>query len=377
MAHILKEFAKHCGVKTGKPVIKDFFVPILDQEYITIDTSNCIGDSEYFYFKEYVDAFKSLRKKDIKVYNICGDKKVENADNYYDELSSNQCNFLIKNSKLHICVDNATGHIASIYKVPTIVLFSHSHPRLSMPLWNTKGTECLEPKYKNGKPAYFPNKDNSVVNTIYPDRIIEATYKLTDFLKPSGFKTVYIGKHFKEKIANVIPNFHSADPRLKGKTLNIRYDKCDNLENLQKWLQTNQCGIVSNQEIDIRILNHFKKSIKTIVFEFDSEVNCSEDYFNMLKHIGIKFSIYIKNITNEKFKMIKNDLFDLPLYKLNEPQTFPFKFKSNYKFASNNYWISEGKIFTSYFNAKNLDKSINISDDIDFITEIENFYIYE
>jgi hypothetical protein len=377
MAHILKEFAKHCGVKVGKPILKDSFYPILYKDYITIDTSNCQGDSQYLYFKEYVEAFKALRKEDIKVINISGDYKIENADDTIDQLTAKQCNYLIKNSKLHICVDSPTGHIASYYNIPTIVLFSHSHPKLSMPVWNTKNTECIIPDYKNGIPHYFPNQDNSVINTIYPDRLIESTNKLVNFLSVSKFKTIYIGKHFKEKIANVIPNFHAKSALLNGNVVNLRYDKFKDFENLQKWLQSNLCGIVTDEEIDLRILNIFKHKIKMIVFEFDSKINCSEEYLNTLKKIGIKFKIYIKNVSDLDYRMAKNDLFDFDIEKLDEPSEFPFKFNSSLKFASNNVWISEGKIFKSYSNAKKLDNSINIINDEDFIKEIENFYIYE
>jgi hypothetical protein len=69
MSHLAEEYAKSCGVKIGKPVLRPHYFPILYDKYITIHNDKKVQSKEYDMWPEVIELLKPYLK-DIKVIQI-------------------------------------------------------------------------------------------------------------------------------------------------------------------------------------------------------------------------------------------------------------------------------------------------------------------
>ena len=293
MPHILQEYAKHCGVKVGEPVVSDHFFPLHATRYITLDITSVGGVSWYRYWNDVVALFKSsLTGKPIKVVSLVSDKSPPiGEDIRVGGVSVKQLNHIIKDSMLHLSVDGPTSHIASAYGVPQVVLYSNSRPEYNGPYWNVDKVKYLLPKYKNDKPSFLPEENPPVVNTIYPDKILEA---IGSFLPESklSHKVHYIGDMYHHRLMEVVPDFTGDVPQLADKLLNIRMDLHFDEKNLSFWLARNRASIITSQPISGEILRQFKTNVLLVNFYCHVGQFPSLEYLKNIQNLGININLF-------------------------------------------------------------------------------------
>ena len=69
MSHLAEEYAKSCGVKIGKPVLKPHYFPILHDKYITIHNDKKVQAKEYDMWPDVIELLKKALG-DIKIIQI-------------------------------------------------------------------------------------------------------------------------------------------------------------------------------------------------------------------------------------------------------------------------------------------------------------------
>lgn len=382
MGHLIEEYAKSLGVKIGKPVLVDHYYPTLDDKYITIHTDDKIDSKNYEYFPQVINLLKPiLNKNGYKIYQIGGpqDPKLPNVDGSFLNLNYKQSSYLIKNSKLHIGIDSLPIHIASIYDIPIVALYSHIYPSNAYPYWSTKKNICIIEADRNGnKPSFGYQESPKTIRTIKPEDIANSALKLLDINNIVNFNTLNIGNHYHIPIVEVIPNFTANIEDQKNNTLYIRADLHFDEQNIAFWCSNYKVKIITDRIIPLDLLNYFSSKIEYVFFKL-KDTNVSFEYFEEVKKSKINFTI----CTNEKEKLsdLRNKFFDFKVdYDNANDRALEFK-KVECKFLTNKILISKGNFYPSEAHLK-IDKKLDginetIYDDNDFWKDSEHYYLYE
>ena len=378
MAHILKEFSKHCGVEVGEPVLTKHFFPIKHKKYITIDTSSSNQACQYPYWKECVEMLREAMPEDVAIVRLGlpTDSRFFGEDLALAMLSVKQCNYLISNSMAHICVGGYSQHVASAYKVPMVTMFSNNMPEYIGPVWSDNYV-ALKAEYKNGKPSFAAEETEPVIFSIYPDRIINGLHKIApDIFKKSPHRVDYVGPLFHHTLYEVKPDFFYPIQELDGKLLNIRMDFHHDETHLEKWLQTNRCSLITNKEISIDLLRKYRRHIPFINFFCKIGSYPSEDYLRQLEKAGIRFKLYSDAPDSDLLREEINKYFDFPFERIKRPEKWPEKAREATHFKSNKILVSKDGFFLSKSHMEKKDRSNKIIKSLDFLEELDHFYLY-
>ena len=83
MSHLAEEYAKSCGVKIGKPVLKPHYFPIMYDKYITIHNDKKVQSKEYDMLSDVIELLKS-KLNDIKIIQIGshGEERIQGVDDH-------------------------------------------------------------------------------------------------------------------------------------------------------------------------------------------------------------------------------------------------------------------------------------------------------
>lgn len=382
MGHLIEEYAKSLGVKIGKPVLLDHFYPTLHDKYITIHCDNKIDSKNYEYFPQVINLLKPiLNKNGYKIYQIGGpeDPKLQNADGIFLNLNYKQSTYLIKNSKLHIGIDSLPIHIASIYDIPIVALYSHIYPSNAYPYWSSnENVKILEADRKGLKPSFSYQESPKTIRTIYPEKIAQNALELLKIEEEIKFKTVSIGNNFCVKVLEVVPNFRAKLEDQSNGIIYIRADMHFNDQNIAFWCANYKSKIITNQIIPLDLLNQFASNIDFVFFKID-DMEITNEYFEEIKKLKIKFSLTTKN--EENLGKIRNNYFEFPVEFDNEKQTIEKQEKYNSYFLTNKIILSDGKLYASEAHVS-LDKCLDIhnetiQDDDGFWKDSQYFYFYE
>ena len=382
MGHLIEEYAKSLGVKIGKPVIVDHFYPTLDDKYITIHTDNKIDSKNYEYFIQVINLLTPiLNKYGYKIYQIGGseDPKLDNVNAHFLNLNYKQSAYLIKNSKLHIGIDSLPIHIASMYDVPIVALYSHIYPSNAYPYWSSKENVCiLESDKKDLKASFSYQEHPKSIRTIYPETIAQNALRLLKLDEVLNFKTLFIGSNYHIANVEVVPNFRAKLEDQKDKTIYIRADLHFDDQNIAFWCANYKCKIISNEIIPLDLIHQFSQNIDHIYFKL-LNLDIKNEYFEEIKKLKVKFTIVTKD--KENLSKIRNNYFDYIVEYDNEDERIQNQKKYNGKFFTNKVIISNSKVYASEAHMK-LEKSIDINNEVlhdedCFWKDAEHFYIYE
>lgn len=381
MAHLIEEYAKTLGVKIGKPILLDHYYPILHDKYITIHCDNKIDSKYYEYFPQVLNLVKPiLNKNGYAVYQTGGPQDpILNTDGSFLNLTYKQSAHLIKNSKLHVGIDSLPIHIASVYDVPIVVLYSHIYPSHAKPYWNSDGNVIiLEADRGSNKPSYSYTENPKTIRTIKPETIAQSILNLLKIDQKINFKTLKIGESYHTPIVEVVPNFLANLEDQKNKTIYIRSDLHFDEQKTAFWCSRHKCKLITKNIINLNLLQQFASNIEHIYFKID-DTNIPQEYFEQVRKLKINFTICIFN--KEMLGQIRNFYFDFRVEYDDEKQRTKDQEKFNCKFLTNKIIISEGKLYPSEAHLKiqkTLDSSNEvIYDDDSFWKDSEHFYFYE
>jgi len=380
MAHLIEEYAKSCGVKIGTPILDEHFFPITHKKYCTIDTRAEMPARFYPYWGETIALLKMSLVPKLAIIRI-GDN---NDTNHYGEtqsvggLSIKQLCHVIKGSSLHISVGGPTMHIASAFGVPSVSLFSNTLAEYEGPVWNKNKGVCLQAKLAEGYPSFSPEEAKPSILSIHPDHIISAAHSLCpEEISEPKEKITFIGELYHHKLLEVVPDFVAPLPILKNKLLNVRYDLCPNDKNLEGWLQTNRCSIISNKILPIDLLSKYKTSVTYMNFICEIGEFPDEDYLLQLQALGHPFKLYFKGKDSPEFRVELNRYFDFNFERIEPPTEWPENISEKTLFHTNKIIFNKDGQYGSkaHLLAKRNDNVLIKS--LDFLEEIGHFYLYE
>ena len=140
--HVLESYALQDNLKIDRPFIYEKYFPMATKgKYVTLDASSKEGSNKYSYWKNVLEMLAPhLREMDITVVQL-GDKDEEQIPGCYmavGQTDNNQKAYVIKNSELHICVNNLSLQLASNYDKKIVALFSNVYYDQFKPYWSDK-----------------------------------------------------------------------------------------------------------------------------------------------------------------------------------------------------------------------------------------------
>jgi hypothetical protein len=383
--NLTEKMALDCGVKISQPYLDRYFLPIRNDNYIIIDTRCKNATGEYDYFNDVLELVKPyLKEADIDIFQIATDKNVKLAcDKCFITINKKQENYLISKARLLISNENYSLHIASVFNIKSIGLYSLFNPNNTRPVWNTNSQIILESHRDGNLPSYGRlNESPKTINFISPYVIAK---NILDSLGISNdlerFELIHLGKSFNQKIVEIVPDFISDANFMKDRSINLRLDYVTNLNSsvFNYWVSNRKVNIITNKDININMVAPYRNNILLMTVMLSE--NISEKFLKHCKTIGLKLKIFCDDkdkLEEYRFKFLNWEIHqdfenEGALNKL-------INLSENSKFISSKILISKGKQFSckaNYFANKHLDnreESVILSKE--FEQEIEFFKIY-
>ena len=178
---MLETYSLATAMPIDKCFIKEEEIILPTDPYITFHPCDTKGTSrQYSFWKEVVDGLKSSSDFNHTIIQVGGenDDRYDVNTTYLGKTSIHSLAYLIKNSSLHLSYDSFPLHLASHYDIKIVCIFPQTS-KATGPFFSSKDRAiCLEPSKTDIKPSYRYNDPNRLINTIKPDKIIEATLKL-------------------------------------------------------------------------------------------------------------------------------------------------------------------------------------------------------
>jgi hypothetical protein len=385
MAHLVETYAKSTGLRISKPILPDDFYPLgFEEPYIMVVTGTGMPSKNYDYFFEVVSILKPIIKNKYKIIQ-CGTEKEHDAKTELDlrgRTTVGEFCYLIKNASLVVCGDTSAIHIAGVYDIPIVSLFSITDPKISGAYFGTKDKQVyLTPK--NHKPNFSPHEFPKTICTIEPERAANAALKLLGFNK-SNIETIYLGPNYHMKAIEVVPDFVLGPTSYPKFNLNIRYDYGGVEENIFNQLSIRKCSIITDKPINIERLKQFKQNIDKVVFEIKKAEDC--EFVKTLHESGINYGL-ITYLSEDEFQPLKLNFCDFRLTLVKTPFSKDkierkSEVSENTKIKTNKVIFSEGKAYLSLAHVlakkhlQNSEDSANVIDDPKFWKDAEFFYLF-
>jgi hypothetical protein len=383
--NLTEKMALDCGVKIGQPHIDRLFMPIKNDKFIIIDTRSRYENGEYDYFLDVYDLIKKyLKEYDIDVYQFATEKSVKiPCTKCFITINKKQESYLISKSKLVISNENYSLHIASIFNVKSIGLYSIFNAENTRPVWNRESQIILESDRDGNLPSYGQLSEKpKTINFISPYIIAKNILDQLNIPNDLGrLELVYLGKNYSHKVIEVVPDFISDENFLKDKQINLRLDyvKTLSLNVLNYWLSNKKVNLITDKDINVNLLAPFRGNIELLTVIISD--NISEKFLKQCKSIGLKIKLYCdnKNKLNEyRFKFLD---WDVEKDYLEESQLKNISgLNEDCKFISSKVLISKGHQFSckaNYLINKSIDnceESVILSEE--FEKELDFFKIY-
>ena len=384
MSHLIEEYAKNLGVIVSRPILSDHFFPLVSKKYITLQTTKKFDSRDYSHWEIAI----SLIKKSLDGYDIIhvgseDDPKVGNIDlDLRGKTSFKQLFFIIKNSSIHLGVDSLGVHLASCYDIPCVGLYSNMLSSMSGPVWHKKSKfKCIDSDKKGDKPSYLAVEYPKTINNIHPEAVAKSCLDILCFKNDlDNYKTINIGKHYNNKITEIIPDFKPNDNDFEDRLINLRFDYANSDEFINEWL-SKPCNLMFNKPIDIFLINKYKDNIHGMTI-FLGDHDFHEDYFKTLTAMGLKYTLISKY--EEKLPGIRLKFFDhtIEKYKIHQKKDLDITedICDNTFYHSNKTLISKNKKYNSKaawkLNIEQTSEDQKIIDNDDFWEELQHMNIY-
>lgn len=383
--NLTEKIALDCGVKINRPFIDRLFFPVKNHKFVIFDTRSRMSSGEYDYYIDVLDLIKKqLKENGYDIFQICNEKSYRlTCDRCFISLNKKQEAYLISKAALLITNENYSSYIASTFNTKSILLYSVFNSKNTAPIWNKDSQYILESNRMGNKPTYGTlNEKPKTINLINPFEVAKTILNSLNIKNQlQKYELVNIGNFYHTKIIEIIPDFVSAPQFLANANINLRLDLIEslNVEVLGYWLQNRKANIITDKNININLLMHFKSKILLITVLLTDSI--SESFLKNCKLLGVPIKILCNNpdkINEYRLKFldwtIEKD-FDLNL-KLNNFKNLT----TDSKFASSKVLISKGKQFSckaNWLQKKELDKNgetVTLSKE--FEEELEFFKIY-
>lgn len=369
MSHLAEEYAKSCGVKIGKPVLKPHYFPILHDKYITIHNDKKVQAKEYNMWPDVIALLKP-KLKDIKIIQIgaYGEETIQGVDYHMPTQSLKQSAYIIENSLGHVGIDSVPVHIASALDKPVVGIYAHTYANTCSPLWNSESKAITIESHRDGKKPSFSLEENpKTINFIKPEQIAQAVLDVLGIDEKIKHKTLYIGKNYTSNFFEFIP---TQPTKLKADLIDVRMDYAHNERHLMEVMKNNKVEVTTAKPIQKIFLN--SGQINKIIYKADS---VDSDFLQQIKESSIPHVIICtskENLAKERadnFDFLINHLDIDNLIKINKKSIGDVDF-NKIKIKSGKKVVVENTVYDSVFDL-NRRKNIN-----QFYIDLEFFRVY-
>jgi len=369
MSHLAEEYAKSCGVKIGKPVLKPHYFPILHDKYITIHNDKKVQAKEYDMWPDVIELLKKALG-DIKIIQIgaFGEATIQGVDEHIPTSSLKQAAFIINKSLGHVGIDSVPVHIASALDKPVVGIYAHTYASTCEPLWN-KESEAITIESDRGgkKPSFSLEEFPKTINFIKPEDIANAVLKVLKLNKKIKHKTLHIGHNYTSNFVEIIPTEMT---NVRADHIDVRMDYAHNENVLANVLQNNFAEVTLAKPIPDNFLKSGK--IKKIIYKTE---NFDSDFCEKIKSLGIPNNLICTS--SETLSQERSKNFDLLINYLdakglikNNKKLLKIDDFSKVKIKSGKKVVCGNKIYDSYFDL-NGRKNLN-----HFYLDLQFFRVY-
>lgn len=289
---LLDTYSLYCGAKIDKPFIYESYFPLPFTKYVTFQAETPYNSRNYAYWQDVLDMIiPVLAKAGIMVIQLGLPKEAgyQRLIDIRGKTNLHQLAYLMRRSMLHFGPDSFGVHLASHFDIPIVSLYSISMPEVAGPHFGDKSKHVLFKAYErvgNKKPSYSPKESPKSINTIKPEEIANAIFKLLgiDYVVP--FETIMMGTRYSNLIVReLVPNsLHIMPQREQPIELrtDIFYDEAILAHHLNYW---QKAVIITNKPIPITLLRNFKPHIAMVAYHLPE--NDSAEFANEVVLAGI------------------------------------------------------------------------------------------
>lgn len=359
--HILESYALNTASKISEPYIYEDFFPLAVDKYITLDSYSEDDSRDYKYWGDVISQIvPKLIKKGVSIVQLCGSGKKEIKECYSvsGSTTQNQNAYIIKNSLLHLGVDNINSELASHYGVKQICLIAAVHQKTSKPFWGNDNCTCISPDI-NGNPTYISNENPRTINNIKIETIINEIFKYLEISESFDLKTTFNGRLYPEKSIHYLCDSPILSYDVSGldpeADLKVRLDLGTPDTNIFIDFLTRvnhkEISIVTDKVFRPEQLLPFKEKIK-IIYIIDENHNLQ--FVTRLRQLGIKYELFSK-LQEREMEPLKLDYMDLgliqtnPDFKHKDAKSEDESFSGIVNYKSSKFMMSKGKIFPSEY----------------------------
>lgn len=385
--NLVKNYSLAAGVPIGKPKIREEYFPLIVDNFITIQSETKPSKS-YSYFQEVIDLIKPyLDKLGICIVQLGqnGEKSLNHCLHLQGKTSINNCNYVIKRSKLHFGCDSFLSHVAGIYNIKRVILFSNNTPENVGSYFGSPENQISIEAPGTKKPIYVLDEGPiKRINNIFPETIASSILKLLNIDHNFDFKTLEFGPLYNTKIMEMTPTQVVNPGQFGAEKMIIRMDFFYNEAILVEQLKVCPCIIFTNKEINREILKAFtNQRIHQIIYIL-GENNSNPEFIKFCQSLGININIisYLPEETINKFKL---DYCELGIihkkHILNPKENDKYKNLDNLYFKSGKTILHDNKFYASFAHILNNVSMPNLEqgpqkiiDSLTFWKDWEHFY---
>lgn len=181
--HLLESYAVVSGAKIDQCFIHEDIIDLPENSFVTIHGYNPKGSGrQYKHWNTVIDNLKNNHKFTHDIIQIGGinDAKLNCDTSYLGKTTYNSLAYVMKHSTLHIGFDSFPAHLSSHYDTKSVIIFAH-YANNTCPYFSSKqNLIILEPNFSmlGIKPTFAHEDPFDLINTILPEYISEACFKL-------------------------------------------------------------------------------------------------------------------------------------------------------------------------------------------------------
>lgn len=321
------------------------FVPTLDK-YIVLQTGSEMKSQVFDYLGESVQLiFDLLIQQGYGIIQF-GDKEDPSVPSSLDlrgQLSIWQVAHVVKYSQLCVSSNKFLLRLCRIFDKDVIFLGSN-FPSKSVIAHNPKAT-YIEPEIPN-KWNYKSIEDKKTINLIKPETISTEILRKLNIPFQEGFKTLFIGDKYNNKIVDFVPNCPFPQ-ELTDRNINVRLDLEFNVDFTSELSKYVKIFITTNKSFELKHLN--RKNVLTITYFCEDEV----DIPFVKECIKRNIKVYVISTKEESLADLRLALLGIcEVYRKMEQKPLDFLESGSTMVKTNRLYFGLGQVFPSLFHYK-------------------------
>lgn len=179
--HLIETYALQCGCQIDKCWIDEEPIDLPVNKFITFHGYNPKGNSKQY--DHWPIVLNMLKTNTSFCYDIIqigqdNDYKYDVNTDYLGATNYNSLAFLIKHASLHLGFDSLPVHLASMYGIKIVALYSYYAKSCGPYFSNPSDIKIFEPDYSKYKPTPNIHDPHRLINTINPQIVYSAICEL-------------------------------------------------------------------------------------------------------------------------------------------------------------------------------------------------------